>query len=256
MRHLPASLVICFVAVSVAAVSTQGPRAVPRLALPDPPQQERERIDRPVFRAAVTRVEVSALVLDRDGVPVRGLTAADFEVLENGVPQVVKSFTPFTYEPELLLLPSPVRITRDPAPLPASTPVSNYYASASRVFALILDDLHVDARRTQVARAAARRLIEHLTPTDLLFVVMTSSSESTGYFTRDRRQAVEMIDRFTGQRLPNKTMASARFKDHDFEPERLDHYERLCDTIRNVSMAFREISGRRKTVILLSEGSS
>ena len=90
-------------------------------------------------------------------------------------------------------------------------PVSNYYASASRVFALILDDLHVDARRTQVARAAARRLVEQLTPSDLLFVVMTSSSESTGYFTRDRRQAVEMIERFTGQRLPNQTMGRRDF---------------------------------------------
>src|SRR5687767_816486 len=225
MRPLPASLAMCLVAASAAAASTQGPRGVPRITLPDPPQQERDQVERPVFRAAVTRVEVSALVLDRDGVPVRGLTAADFEVLENGAPQILKSFTPFTYEPDLLELPSPVRTNRDPAPPPASTPVSNYYASASRVFALILDDLHVDVRRTQVARAAARRLIEHLTPTDLLFVVMTSSSESTGYFTRDRRQAVEMIERFTGQRLPNRAIGSERFRGQDFEPERLDHYE-------------------------------
>jgi hypothetical protein len=97
-------------------------------------------------------------------------------------------------------------------------------------------------------RAAARRLVEQLTPPDLLFVVMTSSSESTGYFTRDRRQAVEMIDRFTGQRLPDRAMGAARFPGHDFEPERLDHYERLCETIRSVSVAFREIDVLTVTV--------
>ena len=35
-------------------------------------------------------------------------------------------------------------------------PASNYYTSASRVFALILDDLHVDARRAPEPHARRR----------------------------------------------------------------------------------------------------
>ena len=73
-----------------------------------PVQIDPSRLPTPLFRAAVTRVEVGALVLDRDGAPVPGLTAADFEVLENGVPQVVKSFAPFTFQPDLLVLPNPI----------------------------------------------------------------------------------------------------------------------------------------------------
>ena len=254
-RHLSLILAVALVAASAGLVSAQRTQPVPRMTLPEVTQQERERTDDPQFRSGVTRVEVSVLVLDRNGAPVHGLTAADFELLENGVPQVVRSFTPFTYEPHALVLPEPVLGRDRPAP-PLSMPASNYYASASRVFALVLDDLHVDARRTRVARAAARRLVEQLTPADLLFVTMTSSSESTGYFTRDRRHALEMIDRFTGQRLLDKTIGGRRFPGHDFEAERLDHYERLCATIRNVSLALRDVSGRRKTVILVSEGSS
>ncbi len=226
------------------------------MPVPEPPQQEPQQPASPTFRVAITRVEVSALVLDRDGKPVNGLTAADFEVLENGVPQVVRSFAPFTYEPDLLVLPDPGLDPSPKAQQPTSVPVSNYYTSASRVFALILDDLHVDVRRTQVARAAARRLIEQLAPTDLLFVTTTSSSESTGYFTRDRQQAVKMIEEFMGQRLLDKTMAGQRFPGQDLEAERLDHYQRLCATIRDVSLALLDVSGRRKTVILVSEGSS
>jgi VWFA-related protein len=261
MRTL-AVVAILVLACGHASSTAQRPFGLPRMTIPEAPQQERDEPDQPMFRAEVTRVEVSALVLDREGKPVRGLTADDFEVFENGMRQVVRSFTPFTYEPDLLVLPDPV-VTRvgDDVP-PASTPASNYYASASRVFALILDDLHVDVRRTQVARAAARRLVEQLSPSDLLFVVTTSSSESTGYFTRDRRTALRMIDGFMGQRLLNQTVArrqeapSGGGVQHDDSAGRYDHYLRLTSTIRDVSLALRDVNGRRKTVILLSEGSS
>jgi VWFA-related protein len=243
------------VAVAGVVASAQRPRSLPSDSLSTEPPQP-ERATQPPFRTAVTRVEVSALVLDRDGKPVRGLTAADFEVLENGKPQVVRSFTPFTYAPGLIVLPDPVLAGAGARDSSTAVPASNYYVSSSRVFALILDDLHVNVRRTEVARAAARRLVEQLAPADLLFVTTTGSSESTGYFSRDRRYAVAMIDRFMGQRLLDQTMAGLRFPGHDFEAERLDHYERLCATIRDVSLAFRDIAGRRKTVILLSEGSS
>jgi VWFA-related protein len=236
-------------------VSAQRGRGAPGLTLPEISEQEKQQ-SKPVFRTGVTRVEVSALVLDRNGEPVRGLTAGDFEVLENGVPQTIRSFIPFTYRPGVVVLPDPVLERRDRTGPPVSMPASNYYTSASRVFALILDDLHVDARRTRTARAAARRLLEQLTPDDLLFVATTGSAESTGGFTRDRRHAFEMIDGFTGQRLPDKTMVGLRFPGEDFEAERLDHFQRLCSTIRDVSLGLRDVAGRRKTVILISEGSS
>lgn len=261
MRKHAVILAVCLVVGGHAVLTAQRPSfGVPRMTIPEAPQQERDQPDAPMFRAEVTRVEVSVLVLDREGKPVRGLTADDFEVFENGKPQVVRSFTPFTYEPHLLVLPDPV-VARvgDDVP-PASTPASNYYASASRVFALILDDLHVDVRRTQVARAAARRLVEQLSPSDLLFVVTTSSSESTGYFTRDRRAALRMVDGFMGQRLLNHTVArrleAPGEVQHDDSAGRYDHYLRLTGTIRDVSLALRDVNGRRKTVILLSEGSS
>jgi VWFA-related protein len=254
-RALP-SLVTALAIATAIPVSAQRGRGASGLTLPEISEQEKPQPGKPVFRTTVTRVEVSALVLDGKGKPVRGLTADDFELLENGVPQKVRSFVPFTYQPDVLVLPDPVLEGRDPSPPSLSTPASNYYTSASRVFALILDDLHVDARRTRTARAAARRLVEQLTPADLLFVTTTGSAESTGYFSRDRRHALQMIDKFTGQRLLDKTMVGLRFPGENFDAERLDHYERLCATIRDVSLALRDVAGRRKTMILISEGSS
>src|SRR5919205_3455958 len=48
------------------------------------------------LREGVTAVLVDVVVRDRRGQPVRDLTEADFEILEDGVPQKVGSFTPIT----------------------------------------------------------------------------------------------------------------------------------------------------------------
>ena len=240
------------------AAAAQTPRGIPRLALPEAPQ-ERQLPDEPSFSVTVTRVEVSALVVDAHGTPVSGLTAADFQVLEEGVPQTLRAFTPFAFTGGRLPTPAaPVVATDDAggAPVRVSAPASNHFAGQSRIFVLILDDLHVDVRRTDVARAAARRLVAQLDPSDLLLVVTTGSTESTGYFTRDRAHATRMIDAFTGRRLLDRTLQARRFRGDDSENERLDHYQRLCERLRDVSLAMRDISGRRKTIVLVSEGSS
>jgi VWFA-related protein len=46
----------------------------------------------PQFRSGVTQVEVFATVIGSDGRAVRGLTAADFTVLEDGAPQTITTF--------------------------------------------------------------------------------------------------------------------------------------------------------------------
>ena len=65
--------------VLVLALSMSGPRAQQRAP--------------GVLSEGVTAVMVDVVVRDRQGEPVPNLTAADFEILENGVPQKIGSFT-------------------------------------------------------------------------------------------------------------------------------------------------------------------
>jgi hypothetical protein len=51
-----------------------------------------ERRDVPTFTSNVDLVTVDAIVQDAKGRPVRGLTADDFTLLEDGKPQTIASF--------------------------------------------------------------------------------------------------------------------------------------------------------------------
>jgi VWFA-related protein len=46
----------------------------------------------PILRLEVRRIPIDVVVLDKQGNPVKGLTAADFELKEDNVPQAIKSF--------------------------------------------------------------------------------------------------------------------------------------------------------------------
>lgn len=71
------SLLICWLGVLVCASAQQQP----------PPAQP------PTFRTGVDAVQLDVSVLDKDRRPVRGLTAADFTVLEEGKPRQIVSFS-------------------------------------------------------------------------------------------------------------------------------------------------------------------
>src|SRR5262245_1774455 len=48
--------------------------------------------DRPTFRGGVDLIDVDVVATGRNGEPVRDLTAADFELLEDGRPQEIRTF--------------------------------------------------------------------------------------------------------------------------------------------------------------------
>ena len=101
---------------------------------------------RPTFRMKVTRVEVSALVVDADGQPVRNLKANEFEIYDDGRKQQIQSFAAYTYNGGSI----PLDTVDSPSdPHNAAALVTNAWSSSSRVIGLLIDDLHIDARRTE-----------------------------------------------------------------------------------------------------------
>jgi hypothetical protein len=105
------------------------------------PAAQEQRPPSPIFRAEAELVIVDAVVVDRNNNPVAGLTAADFEVRDQDVPQQVQLFQTIVAEPRTMGQPERSRAeTHLPGRVATNVGVD---ARATRTFMLFLDDLHL-----------------------------------------------------------------------------------------------------------------
>src|SRR5882762_11904737 len=141
-----------------------------------------QQASQPTFKVQVDYVEVDVVVTDRQNQLVRDLKKEDFQVLEDGKPQSINTFT-FVDIP----------IERADRPLYSSTPLepdvrTNERAFDGRVYVMVVDDLHTRFGRTQRVKGAARQFIERrLGANDLMAVVHTAgATEANQEFTNNR----------------------------------------------------------------------
>ena len=217
----------------------------------------------PTFRVAVDFVEVDAVVTDRNGKFVRGLTKDDFEVFEDGKPQTVTTFTTVDLPVRSLrsaAIASPA-VTSSPVPVPPDVR-TNDGTFDGRVIVLLLDDLLVDARRSLPVRRLANDFIEQFVENgDLVAVVTTGSAPASSQnFTANRPLMTAAVDRLIGRRLPSKAMAAADsyagggggIEIH--ASERVTRSREALSRLTSAAGFLSSIRGRRKTLIWFTEG--
>ena len=132
----------------------------------------------------VIAVEVPVQVV-KDGEPVRGLKAGDFEVYDGRRKVNVTGF-------EMLDLEAPA-----PAPAPGQPAVPQVPSSARRHFLMLFDLSFSEPKSIVKACDAAQKVVEGLHPTDLVAVATYSSQQGPQLvlgFTPDRRQVAAAID--------------------------------------------------------------
>jgi VWFA-related protein len=179
MKRLCVVLIGCFLA------SGQAP--------PTPTESaQRETV---VFTVTSTLVQIDAVVTDSKGRHVTDLTAADFEVLEDGKPQ---KLTHFAY------------VQTSPAarpPGPATTPLSRLALwlppspelrpeDVRRTIVLMVDDLGLSFESMAFVRRSLRKFVEkQMQPGDLVAVCRTGAgSGALQKFTADKRILLSIID--------------------------------------------------------------
>ena len=137
-----------------------------------------------VFRGETSLILTDVIVLDKDRRPVRGLTAADFVVLEDGRrrPVIAASAVeiPGRTEPPSTGMPS------DPShKLPtAGNTSTNQIPETGRLIVIMMDRSIQMEGPTLVAKRVANQVIAELGPSDLVAVV-----RSTGFGTEGRSQS-------------------------------------------------------------------
>jgi VWFA-related protein len=150
------------------------------------------------LREGVHAVLVDIVVRDKKGQPVRDLTQADFELIEDGVPQTIGSFTP-VFEGAGLR-----EATTMPASPAAGTaagtgPVAALPSGGPVVTALVFDRLTPDARRLAVKAAQAYVGSQTETPSYIGIFGVDLSMNSYAPFTRNARVLRQALDRMAGR---------------------------------------------------------
>jgi len=249
----------------------------------------------PRFRTEVNVVEIDATVLDEQGEAVAGLTAADFEVLEDGQPQQIVSFSqidiPLTASAQFAGVDGPV----------SPDVRSNRQPASGRLYVVVLDDMNINPIRIETVRSAAREFIDsYFGAGDIGAVMYTSGRvDASQDFTSDPQLLVASIDKFMGRGVQSSAMeaaekyyadrltietdpANAKLEASKAEqlaagmqdarsrtlgnvygsPASVDIQDfgraqrviTVFDTVRTLAESLASLSGRRKSVVMFSEG--
>ena len=270
MRRFLMTVCVCTASVVAWPAAQQAP--------PTSPQAPSQLI----FRAETNYVEVDAVVTDVEGNFVPGLTRDDFQVLEDRKPQDVSVFSlvniPIEHpDPPLYRTPNGSRTTGVGGAKAVIEPdvVTNEKPFDGRIYLLVLDCNHVAAQRTAQVQKQARLFIErYMGENDLAAVVHIGNIAAGQEFTSNRRLLLASIDRFMGQGLHSATedilkdenakrnvagiVGSVSYDPGNPEdteaPERAALAQESVRAVQQVAETLAELSGRRKALLLFSEG--
>jgi VWFA-related protein len=201
--------VVCGTMAAAAAVMTSSPAA--QQPQPAQPQQQAPAA---VFRSSREVISVDAIVRDKSGAVVKGLTADDFEIREDGRPQQILNFSfeeirekaPNRIETAELLagvdqkLQEQVRPTASAQPAaaaPAAAPINSETMAGRRLITLLFDTSSMQPDDVQRAVDSAQKYVsEKMSPADLVAVVTINSSLNVlTDFTADRARVASALAR-------------------------------------------------------------
>lgn len=251
MSRALTSLVTLLAGVSLLAQATPPPAQ-------NPPQDQQQ----PVFRAGVDVISLDVSVLDKDRRPVRGLTAEDFTVVENGKAQRIVAVTEMA------------GTDRDPAPsawmrhVPPDVSANDLtdMTGDGRFVAIVMDDWNVpfdDHELILSARQVGRYLVDHLSPSDVAAVIFPQLAGKTQDFTTDRQKLIAAIDKFDPPEVRYIEKRPAYGPGGGDMPQRFapilmrsecQRSQPTVPTLDTVVARLATVPNRRKTVILVSTG--
>ncbi len=222
------------------------------------------------FRAEANfvRVDVFPTV---DGKPVRDLTQADFELLEDGVPQTIRTFEQVTVRG-----PGPDTVRREPTSARESREMVE--SGRARLIVIFLDTYHVDYAGSHRMQRTLVNLLNRVVGPDDLFAVMTPDMSAKDIAFARRTDTVEgYLSRywFWGQRdklfpddpveqeylicYPDKTVdggisGQERFDGVAEEMIARRREKQVLDALDDLSKYLRGLRDERKAVITITGG--
>ena len=191
----------------------------------------------------VNEVRLDVVVVDNKGRPITDLTAADFEVYQNKLPQEVTSSIYIENQADAVARPSASRkdapnLTRFPATVLKEEDVR-------RTIVFVVDNLSMEFEHLSYARMSIKGFLEkQMLPGDLVAVIRTGSGNSAlNFFSTDKRQISRRVDG-----IPYEPPMSSE------GTERILHriYDNQLSTLSYSIRALKDMPGRKIVFFLTS----
>jgi VWFA-related protein len=221
------------------------------LAMAGVAAQAQDQRRQPDFTSRVELVTTDVVVRDNSGQFVADLKKDDFEVLEDGVPQKVVSFS-LTHGGRSYNIAAP-----PPAPvaegilLPPARPATD---AAGRIFMIFVDDLHLDFRNTGRIRDLFKKISDELVHEgDMFGIVSTGPSSIAIDLTYDRRRLTEAIKKISGSGLAPKDILDVP-QGQQGPPEVRHRAHVAFATASDMMRQLEQVHNRRKAFIYVSNG--
>jgi VWFA-related protein len=200
---------------------------------------------RPDFTSRVDLVTTDVVVRDNKGQFIADLKKGDFEVLEDGVPQTLVSFS-LTHGGRTYNIDAPPRQAIEGLAVPPPRPARS---ESGRIFFILIDDLHLDFRDTARVRDLLKRISTELVHEgDMFGIVSTGPSAIEINLTYDRRRLDEAARKLSGSALsPGDIISTPQGAQGPPEVRHKAHvaFSTAADAMRQLA----EIHDRRKAFI-------
>lgn len=221
----------------------------------------------PTFRTEANYVRVDVYPT-RNGAPVTDLAAADFEVLDNGVPQKIEQF-----ERVVIRAAGPQETRVEPNNVAESRSMAEN--PRARLFVVFLDTYHVDVAASRRIRKPLVDMLDRAIGRDDLVAVMTPEMSATditfarktttidGMLTRywhwgerDRDIPPDPEDQEYGFCYPNEPATSRCTDQNGIAAEMIDrrHEKRALDALEDLVRYLRGVREERKAILAISNG--
>jgi VWFA-related protein len=209
----------------------------------------------PTFRVNVDLVTLDVIPRAADGQFVTDLGAEDFQVLEDGVSQQIASLVMVRGGRVFNVVQPPSAAPSDSIDgiiLPKkASPSAN---SASRIFVLLVDDLHFTATDTPYVRALLKKVVARLFHAGDMFAMFSTGPSSIEIpVSYDRSLLESAISKVAGHGMSYRDIMDAR--DGAQGPQGLRHNAHVAFTTAYELLGnLEQIRDRRKALILISNG--
>lgn len=213
------------------------------------------------FRTGVEYVALDVVVTDKHDKPVKGLTQADFEIVERGRAQTITTF-------EYLSIPA---VRRHVVDVKDTTPsvdvVSNQHPPNGRQWVMVIDDLHIIESHLRQTKAVVQEFLESLPPGDQVAMVFVGRSDLSQDFTSDLGAQMRTVNRIKDSLgfaydAADTPLVRGAGGDGVGNPERVSNGDRhrygeaTITVLNNVAKAVAHSTYPRKAIVYVSEGAT